>query len=191
MKISFEVIVGSNKFTIEDTIESTADLFKKVSFFSQLPKEGPNGEKDLTLKFRTTKEGYEYYSIYSPSANKELSLGQSLKDEGALFIKFSEGWIDVPTGDGSSKKKTKSKVSSKQVDLDEEGDDLEETPVYTKSKAKVSKRVVEEDEDEDEDEAPVQAKSKTKAKVSKRVVDEDEDEDLDSEGFSALDAFLG
>jgi hypothetical protein len=187
MKVSFEVIVGSNKFTVEDTIESTADLFKKVSFFSQLPKEGPNGEKDLTLKYRTTKEGYEYYSIYSPSANKELSLGQSLKDEGALFIKFSEGWIDVPTGDSSSKKKTKSKVSSKQVDLDEDDDDLEETPIYTKSKAKVSKRVVEEDEEEDE--APVQAK--TKSKVSKRVVEEDEDEDLDSEGFSALDAFLG
>lgn len=86
MQFSFEITVGTTKFTITENAENHKEFIKKAAFFSSLPAKGPNGEEDLKLVYRTTKEGHEYYSIVSERAGKELQLGQS-KDMKSLYVK--------------------------------------------------------------------------------------------------------
>lgn len=92
MQFQFKVTIGSTEITVIETADSQAQFVEKVSFFSGLPTEGPNGETDLKFLHRTTKEGYNYYSIVSEKAGKEYNLGQSQKVPGELFGK---GWEDL------------------------------------------------------------------------------------------------
>lgn len=93
MKVQFELSIGENKFILSEDVDTHADFFKKLNFYSSLPKVGPNGETDLTLRFRKakTKQGKdcEYYSIVSQKAKQEYKFGQSQGVVGGLFPK---GW---------------------------------------------------------------------------------------------------
>lgn len=93
MKVQFELAIGENKFTLIEDVETHTDFFKKLNFYSTLPKTGPNGETDLVLRHRvaTTRAGkkVDYYSIVSEKAGKEFKFGQSQQIQGALFPK---GW---------------------------------------------------------------------------------------------------
>lgn len=93
MKVQFELTIGENKFTLSEDVETHADFFKKLDFYSALPKVGPNGETDLVLRHRKakTKDGKpcDYYSIVSAKAKQEYRFGQSQGVNGQLFPK---GW---------------------------------------------------------------------------------------------------
>lgn len=92
MQFQFKINVGENEITITETAENQAEFVEKIAFYSGLPTEGPNGEKDLKFVFRTTKEGYKYYSLVSESAGQEFTFGQSQKKPGELFNK---GWEPI------------------------------------------------------------------------------------------------
>lgn len=99
MTFNFKITIGGTEFTIQEQCETHAQFFEKVSFFSQLPTKGPNGEDDLCLVHRTTKEGYNYYSIVSQQAKKEFKFGQVNNKPGELFPK---GWEDLYEGNGQA-----------------------------------------------------------------------------------------
>lgn len=93
MKAQFEVIIGENKFILSEEIENQADFFKKLHFYSSLPKAAPNGSTDLVLRFRKAKtklgKDCEYYSIVSEKEKMEYKFGQQQGVVGGLFPK---GW---------------------------------------------------------------------------------------------------
>lgn len=92
MKVQFELVIGENKFTLIEDVESNTDFFKKLHFYSTLPKVGPNGETDLQLRFRIAQKQYEYYSIVSEKAGMEFKFGQPKEGKGVLFPK---GWEPI------------------------------------------------------------------------------------------------
>lgn len=87
MKFSFKKKIGDTEFVFEETAEDMIEFFKKASVISGLPSKGPNGETDLVVTHRTTKEGHVYLSIVSKQASKEFQVGQSLKKKGEIFPK--------------------------------------------------------------------------------------------------------
>ncbi len=89
MQFQFKLKIGQTEFTFGETATTQTEFFKKVSFYTSLPQVGPNGEDDLVVVFRTTKEGHEYYSLISDKAGMEYKFGQSQKAPGELFGK---GW---------------------------------------------------------------------------------------------------
>ncbi len=95
MNFQLKLNIGETEFVINDVAASHQDFFQRASFWSSLPKTGPNGETDLKLEHRITKEGYSYYSIVSEKAGQELQLGQSQKQPGVLFVK---GWVSLVRG---------------------------------------------------------------------------------------------
>ena len=97
MQVQFKLTVGENEFTLVDEVESHSDFFKKMSFYSTLPKVGPNGETDLVIQHRRAQDKYDYYSIVSKKADMEFKFGQSTV-QGQLFAK---GWEPLYKGDGS------------------------------------------------------------------------------------------
>lgn len=92
MQLQFEKIIGKQKFTFVVNAATHKEFFEQVSFYSSLPETGPNGEDDLEIVFRTTKQGHTYYSIICASAKKEYKFGQSQQKPGELFGK---GWEDA------------------------------------------------------------------------------------------------
>lgn len=84
--------IGEVEFTFKDEAATPAEFFQKVSFYTDLPSTGPRGETDLKVRYRKTKDGYEYYSLVSESAKKEFRLGQSKTRDGELFPK---GWSEL------------------------------------------------------------------------------------------------
>jgi hypothetical protein len=94
MKAMLQLSLGDDLLTIESEITNVKDLFKFHSMFADIPKQGPNGEDDLHLYYRKTKEGYEYYSVVSPKAGMEFEFGQA-KIGGELFPK---GWVKIQRG---------------------------------------------------------------------------------------------
>lgn len=100
MNLTFSFKIGNTDFTIQSEVASPIDFFKAVSFYQELPQVGPNGETDLQIRHRTTKEGYEYFSIVCPSAGMEYKFGQSKEQKGGLF---SKGWAPAySAGDSNS-----------------------------------------------------------------------------------------
>ena len=102
MKVQFELTIGQNKFTLIEDVETHADFFKKLDFYSALPKTGPNGEDDLVLRHRKakTKDGKpcDYFSIVSQKAKQEYKFGQSQGVNGQLFPK---GWEPLYNASGT------------------------------------------------------------------------------------------
>ncbi len=92
MRFQFEIKIGETVFQISDEAANPAEFFQKVAFYQELPENGPNGEIDLKLCYRTP-QGYEYYSIISESAGQEFKLGQLKDEKGQLFPKGWEPWI--------------------------------------------------------------------------------------------------
>lgn len=96
MQFKFKFIVGETAFEIADEAQSVQEFFEKVSFWQELPSQGPNGETDLAFHYRKTpNEGYEYYSLVSKKAGMEFRFGQPKKEAGALFPK---GWVKIERG---------------------------------------------------------------------------------------------
>ena len=90
MKFKFKIDIAGVEVEIESEAESNKDVLRKVAFYSELPKEGPTGNKTLILSHRQPK-GFEYFSIIDKEAGKEFAFGTS-KDSGELFCK---GWKDA------------------------------------------------------------------------------------------------
>lgn len=88
MEFSFKLKIGALEVTFSDVAKNSKEFFEKVSFYSDLPTKGPNGEEDLKIVHRTTSKGYEYYSIVSESAKQEFKFGQT-RDADSLYPK---GW---------------------------------------------------------------------------------------------------
>lgn len=112
MEVKFKLNIGGMEYTVTETAENHAEFIEKVSFFSDLPKLGPNGEDDLKFTYRQTpKEGHKYYSLVSDKAGKEYKLGQSQKQPGELYGK---GWEDVyvPQNAGESQTQSQSTTNS-------------------------------------------------------------------------------
>lgn len=95
MQFQFKVTIGKNEFTFVEDAATHAEFFQKVSFYSSLPKEGPNGEDDLEISYRVAQGVYSYYSIVSKKANQEYKFGQSKQEPGKLFGK---GWEPIYVG---------------------------------------------------------------------------------------------
>lgn len=96
MQFKFKFIVGETAFEIADEASTVQEFFEKVSFWQELPTQGPNGETDLAFHYRKTpNEGYEYYSLVSKKAGMEFRFGQPKKEPGVLFPK---GWAKVEWG---------------------------------------------------------------------------------------------
>jgi len=87
MQFQFKLTIGRTEFTFTETAETHKEFFEKAHFYTTLPRVGPNGEDDLELRFRETKDGYTYYSLVSPSAKQEMTFGQSKQSPGELFSK--------------------------------------------------------------------------------------------------------
>lgn len=98
MQVQFKLTIGENEFTLVETVDNHSDFFKKLHFYSTLPKVGPNGETDLVLTYRVAQKQYEYYSIVSQKAQMEFKFGQSKDAKGTLFAK---GWEPLFKGEGS------------------------------------------------------------------------------------------
>lgn len=98
MQVQFKLTIGENEFTLVENVESHSDFFKKLHFYSTLPKVGPNGETDLVLTYRVAQKQYEYYSIVSQKAQMEFKFGQSKDAKGTLFAK---GWEPLFKSEGS------------------------------------------------------------------------------------------
>ena len=90
MKFKFKIIIANVEVEIESEGKSNKDVLRQVAFYSELPKVGPTGNKNLVLSHRTPKN-FEYFSIIDKEAGKEFSFGTS-KDSGELFCK---GWKDA------------------------------------------------------------------------------------------------
>lgn len=89
MQVEYKLTIGQDEFRITGNVETEIEFFEKMSFYAGLPKTGPNGETDLKLTFRSTKEGYKYYSLVSEQAGQEFKFGQ-VKDAGGEL--FPKGW---------------------------------------------------------------------------------------------------
>ena len=90
MKFKFKVSIANVEVEIESEGKSNKDVLRQVAFYSELPKVGPTGNKNLILSHRTPKS-FEYFSIVDKEAGKEFAFGTS-KDSGELFCK---GWKDA------------------------------------------------------------------------------------------------
>lgn len=86
MNFELKILVGEQEITIKEDAEDHMDFFSKISFFSTLPKVGPNGGKKLKFVHRTPK-GFDYYSIVDEETNMELKFGISKENPGCLFTK--------------------------------------------------------------------------------------------------------
>lgn len=96
MQFKFKFIVGETAIEIADEASTVQEFFEKVSFWQELPTQGPNGETDLAFHYRKTpNEGYEYYSLVSKKAGMEFRFGQPKKEPGVLFPK---GWSKIEWG---------------------------------------------------------------------------------------------
>lgn len=89
LQVEYKVKLGQDEFTIRAEVQDEKDFFQKMSFYSNLPKFGPNGENDLKITHRTTTQGYNYYSLVSESAKQEFKFGQVNEKDGGLYPK---GW---------------------------------------------------------------------------------------------------
>ena len=87
MKFKFQFQVGQTNIEIEDEASTQREFFDRLSFWTSLPKTGPNGEDDLRFVSRTTSKGHVYYSIASPAAGKEMAMGIHNDTSGRLFPK--------------------------------------------------------------------------------------------------------
>lgn len=102
MKIEFKKVIGQTEFTFHAEAEGIKDFFEQVSVFEDIPVTGPNGENDLKISFRTTKQGHKYYSVVCESAKQEFKFGQAT-DNVSMFPK---GWEPLYQGDANGQQQS-------------------------------------------------------------------------------------
>lgn len=104
IQVESQIKIGLDTYTIKVDVENEKQFFEKISFFSNLPKTGPNGETDLKIVHRTTTKGYNYYSLVSEKAGMEFKYGQvNDATSGALYPK---GWSPIYKGDDAEATQT-------------------------------------------------------------------------------------
>lgn len=101
LQVEYKLKLGQDEFVLRADVKNEIEFFQTMSFYSNLPRVGPNGETDLKITHRTTKDGYNYYSIVSQQAGKEFKFGQINDKDAGLFNK---GWEDlyVASNDGTA-----------------------------------------------------------------------------------------
>ena len=100
MQVEYTIKLGQDEFKLIANVENEIEFFQRLSFYSSLPKTGPNGETDLKISHRTTKEGHNYYSLVSELAGQEFRFGLlTAKNGGGLYPK---GWAPIYRGDGQT-----------------------------------------------------------------------------------------
>lgn len=98
LEATYRLKLGQDEFELKATVKDEKEFFETMSFYSSLPKTAPGGATDLRLAFRTTTDGYKYYSLVSESEKMEFRFGQNLeKNGGGLFPK---GWEPLFQGEG-------------------------------------------------------------------------------------------
>jgi len=90
LQVEYKLKIGSDDFTLKAEVADEREFFEKMSFYSNLPRTGPKGETDLKIVFRTTSEGYKYYSLVSTLADQEYKFGQNKDNEKSVL--FAKGW---------------------------------------------------------------------------------------------------
>lgn len=99
MQVEYKLKLGQDEFTLRVDVKDEKEFFEKISFYSNLPKTGPNGETDVKLVHRTTKEGHNYYSLISEKADKEFKFGQAKEAQGGGL--FPKGWTEMYRGENN------------------------------------------------------------------------------------------
>jgi hypothetical protein len=97
-QVEYKIKLGKDEFTLRLDVQNSVEFFEKLSFYSNLPKTGPNGEDDLKITHRTTTQGYNYYSLVSEKAGMEYKFGQPKEDPKVLYGK---GWEPLFRGNDS------------------------------------------------------------------------------------------
>lgn len=98
LEATYRLKLGQDEFELKATVKDEKEFFETMSFYSSLPKSAPGGSSDLRLAFRTTTDGYKYYSLVSETEKMEFRFGQNLeKNGGGLFPK---GWEPLFQGEG-------------------------------------------------------------------------------------------
>lgn len=97
MQVEYRLKLGQEEFLLKVDVNNVLEFFEKLSFYSNIPKVGPNGETDLKISHRTTTQGYNYYSLVSEQAGMEYRFGQPKEDPKILFPK---GWQPIFKGEG-------------------------------------------------------------------------------------------
>ena len=107
MQVDYRLKLGQDEFLLKVDVANAIEFFEKLSFYSGLPKTGPNGETDLKIVHRTTNQGYDYYSLVSEKAGQEFRFGQPKEDPKTLFPK---GWSPIYRGEDQEQPQSKQTV---------------------------------------------------------------------------------
>ena len=89
MEFKLNVQIGDSTIEITDDVKNTAELFRRIAFFTELPKTCGNEEcnsKNLGVSHRTP-QGYNYYELKCLDCGYRFMLGQSQENPGELFPK--------------------------------------------------------------------------------------------------------
>jgi len=116
MNFEVKLKIGEIEVKVSDNAASDKELLEKLEFLSEIPKVGPNGNTDLKISVRQTKEGHTYYEIVDNKAKKRFQFGQSKTKAGKLFPK---GWNDLYHYDESSNEDNSEEDSSEERDNEE------------------------------------------------------------------------
>lgn len=92
-QIEYRLKLGQDEFVIKADVANEIEFFEKMSFYSNLPKTGPNGETDLKVVHRTTREGHNYYSLVSEKSGMEFKFGQVKEAKGGGL--YPKGWVPL------------------------------------------------------------------------------------------------
>lgn len=95
LQVEYRLKLGQDEFVLKAEVKDEKEFFEKMSFYASLPRQAPGGATDLKLSFRTTTQGYKYYSLVSDSEKMEYKFGQVNDKDGGLYPK---GWEQVYEG---------------------------------------------------------------------------------------------
>lgn len=109
IQVEYKIKLGQDEFIVKAEVKDEIEFFKKMSFYSNLPKVGPNGETDLKITHRTTTQGYNYYSLVSEKAGQEFKFGQVNDKDGGLYPK---GWSPIFQGNNDDQAQQQNTVQA-------------------------------------------------------------------------------
>jgi hypothetical protein len=130
MQVEFNLKLGKDEFLLKVDVANAVEFFEKLSFYSSLPRLGPNGEDDLKITHRTTNDGYNYYSLVSEKAGMEFKFGQPKEDPKGLFPK---SWSPIYKGEVGSTDQTQVNMTPRQQPKVNQDQVVRPTPAVTQS----------------------------------------------------------
>lgn len=90
LQVTYRLTLGRDEFELKAEVKNEKEFFEIMSFYSNLPRTAPGGADDLKVVFRTTKDGYKYYSLVSEKEKMEYRFGQNTENNGNGL--FPKGW---------------------------------------------------------------------------------------------------